>query len=113
MEMCQKIFKVTEVKEKLYRMTYLRPYTFMDDHCSDEECADMKFYLSFEKHVSLVKLDDDRVKRIKETNLFLGTDEEMKPFINIDVFHSFPCSQLELDQEMTWNEFPVLSLELI
>lgn len=113
MEMCQKIFKEKEVKEKLYKMTYLRPYMFMDDHCEDEECTDMKFCLTFEKHTGLVKLTDERVQRIKDTNLFLGSDEEMKSFIDIDVFQAFPCSQLELDQEMTWHEFPVLNLELI
>jgi hypothetical protein len=112
MDLCQIVFNETEVKHKLYNMTYLRPYMFMDDHCNDEECSDMKFYLTFEKHTGLVKLSDERVKRIKETNLFLGTEEEMKSFINIDAFHSFPCSQLELDQEMTWHEFPVISLEL-
>jgi hypothetical protein len=113
MELCQTIFKETEVRYKLYQMTYLRPYTFIDDHCNDEECSLEKLYLSFEKYTSLVKLDDDRVKRIKETNLFLGTEEEMKSFIDLDVLKSFPCSQLELDQEMAWHEFPVLSLELV
>jgi hypothetical protein len=113
METCQKLFEATEVKDKLYRMTYLRPYTFMDEHCHDEECDEMKFYVSFEKATSLVKLNDERVKRIMATNLFLGTDEEMKSFIQLDLFHSFPCDQLELDHEMTWHEFPVMSLELI
>lgn len=113
METCQKIFEETEVKYKLYKMTYLRPYTFMDEHCHDDECDEMKFYVSFEKVSSLVKLNDDRVKRIMETNLFLGTEEDMKSFIEIDLFHSFPCDQLELDHEMTWHEFPVLALELI
>ena len=83
METCQKLFEATEIKDKLYRMTYLRPYTFMDEHCHDEECDEMKFYVSFEKATSLVKLNDERVKRIMATNLFLGTDEQNTRLANI------------------------------
>lgn len=113
MEVCQKIFKETEVKEKLYIMTYLRPYTFVDEHCTDEECDEMKFYVSFKKTKSLVKLTDDRAKRVTEANMFLGSDEEMRSFIELNLFDAFPCDQIELDHEMTWHEFPVLNLELV
>jgi hypothetical protein len=111
MELCQTMFNESAIK--LYKMTYLRPYTFADDHCIDEECNEIKFFLSFEKKTGLVKLPDERVARIMDTNLFLGSEKEMDSFINLDVFHSFPCDKLELNQEMTWHEFPVLKLELV
>jgi hypothetical protein len=113
MELCQTVFQKHEVKNKLYYMTYLRPYTFVDEHCPDEECEDMKFYLAFKKTTSLIRLTDDRVRRILDTNTFLGSHDEMQSFVDPDVFNSFPCDQLELDHEMAWYTFPVLSLELV
>jgi hypothetical protein len=112
MNMCKKVFdkKERENPLKLYRMTYLRPYMFMDEHCDDEHCDDMKYCLSFERSTSLIQLTDRGAARIRETNLFLGDRDEMKSFINVDVFHSFPN---EFDENMEWFEFPVLSLELV
>jgi len=111
MNMCKKVFdkKERENPLKLYRMTYLRPYMFMDEHCDDEECDDMKYCLSFERATSLVQLTDRGAARIRETNLFLGDKEEMSAFIDADVFHSFPN---EFDENMEWYEFPVITLEL-
>jgi hypothetical protein len=112
MNMCKKVFdkKQRENPLKLYRMTYLRPYMFMDEHCDDEHCDDVKYCLSFERATSLIRLTDREAARIRETNLFLGERDEMKSFIDVDVFHSFPN---EFDENMEWFEFPVLSLELV
>lgn len=112
MNMCKKVFdkKERENPLKLYRMTYLRPYMFMDEHCDDEHCDDVKYCLSFERSTSLIQLTDRGAARIRETNLFLGDRDEMKAFINLDVFHSFPN---EFDENMEWFEFPVLSLDLV
>jgi hypothetical protein len=111
MNMCKKVFdkKERETPLKLYRMTYLRPYMFMDEHCDDEDCDDMKYCLSFERTTSLVQLTDRGAARIRETNLFLGDKEEMSAFVDVDVFHSFPN---EFDENMEWYEFPVITLEL-
>lgn len=114
MEICQTVFQKKEAPfEKLYRMTYLRPYTMMDNHCDDEDCDDMKFMLCFTKATGLIRLSDVRADRIKSDNLFAGSDEEMKQFIDLDVLRSFPCDLAELDSDIQWYEFPVLSLELV
>jgi hypothetical protein len=115
MEICQSVFtkKKEAALEKLYRMTYLRPYTFVDDHCEDEDCEDMIFRIAFTKVTHLVKLSDARVERIRTDNVFYGTDEDMKPFIEIQVLRSFPSDMAELDSDIQWYEFPVISLELI
>jgi hypothetical protein len=112
MNMCKKVFdkKERENPLKLYRMTYLRPYMFMDEHCENEDCDDMKYCLSFERATSLVQLTDRGAARIRETNLFLGDKEEMSAFIDVDVFHSFPN---EFDENMEWYEFPVMTLERV
>jgi hypothetical protein len=113
MNMCKKVFdkKEREVPPlKLYRMTYFRPYMFMDEHCDDEDCDDIKYCLSFERATSLIQLTDRGADRIRETNLFLGDRDDMKAFIELDVFHSFPN---EFDENMEWYEFPVLSLERV
>jgi hypothetical protein len=115
MEICQVVFtkKKEGSAEKLYRMTYLRPYTFVDDHCDDEDCEDMIFRISFTKVVALVKLSDTRVERIRTDHVFYGSDEDMKPFIDLQVLRSFPADLAELDSDIQWYEFPVISLELV
>jgi hypothetical protein len=115
MEICQSVFtkKKEGSAEKLYRMTYLRPYTFVDDHCDDEDCEDMIFRISFTKVVALVKLYDARVERIRTDHVFYGSDEDMKPFIELQVLRSFPADMAELDSDIQWYEFPVVSLELV
>ena len=114
MEICQSVFKKKEaLAEKLYRMTYLRPYTFVDDHCDDEDCEDMSFRISFTKVVHIVKLSDARADRIRTDNVFYGSDEDMKPFIDLQVLRSFPSDMADLDSDIQWYEFPVISLELV
>jgi len=111
MEICQKVFNQKE--DKLYRMTYLRPYTFVASHCEDEDCVDSKLMVSFEKATGLVRLSDNRVERIRQEHVFLGTEEDMKNFIDISILRSFPDDRDELDSELNWYEFPVISLETI
>lgn len=111
MELCQKIF--TQNEKKLYMMTFLRPYTFLEDHCEDEECLDSKMMISFTKVKSLVQLTDEHAKRIQDANLFLGNEEEMGAFIDVDVLNSFPNDAAEIGNDFHWYEFPVLSLERV
>ena len=115
MEICQVVFtkKKEGSAEKLYRMTYLRPYTFVDDLGEDEDCEDMIFRIAFTKVTHLIKLSDARVERIRTDNVFYGTDEDMKPFIELQVLRSFPADLAELDSDIQWYEFPVISLELV
>jgi hypothetical protein len=110
MELCQKIFQKKEAAEKLYRMTFLRPYTFTDDHCEDEDCMDYKFMIAFDKMTSLILLSDARAERIQEESLFRGSKEELDQFIQAEVLHAFPN---EIDSEFEWFEFPVLKLERV
>lgn len=110
MELCQKVFQQKEAAEKLYRMTFLRPYTFADDHCEDEDCMDSKFMIAFDKVSSLILLSDIRAERIKEESLFRGLKSELEEFIEPDVLHAFPN---EFDNEFEWFEFPVLKLERV
>jgi len=112
MNLCKKVFdaKETVSELKVYTMTYLRPYMFMDDHCTSEDCDDLKYCLSFQRVTSLVRLTDRGAARIRETNLFLGDKKSMKAFIDVDVFHSFPN---ECDENVEWYEFPVLALVLL
>lgn len=114
MEICQSVFnKKKEVsREKLYNMTYLRPYTFVDDHCDDEDCDDMLFRIAFTKVTHIIKLSDARAERIRTDHVFYGSDEDMKPFIDLQVLRSFPADMADLDSEIQWYEFPVVSLEL-
>lgn len=117
MEICQSVFNKNKEKEasseKLYRMTYLRPYTFIDDHCDDLDCEDMIFRIAFTKVEHIVKLSDARVERIRSNHVFYGSDEDMKPFIEMQVLRSFPSDMAELDSDIHWYEFPVISLELV
>jgi len=111
MELCQKLFNQNE--KKLYTMTYLRPYTFLDDHCDDDECLESKMMISFTKVSSLIQLTEEHAKRIQESNLFLGSEEEMGAFIDVDVLQSFPSDAAEIGNDFHWYEFPVLSIELV
>lgn len=111
MELCQTLFKATE--KKLYTMTYLRPYTFEDDHCEDMDCVDSKFYIAFTKATSLVQLTDDQAKTVQDEHLFHAPSEQLKAFIDPDVLRSFPLDNEELGSEIEWYEFPVISLTLV
>jgi hypothetical protein len=111
MEICQKVFHTKE--DKLYRMTYLRPYTFITSHCEDEECMDSKLLVSFEKAYALVRLSDNRAEQIREEHVFLGTEEQMNDFIDVNILRSFPEDREDLDSDLNWYEFPVISLETL
>jgi len=110
MELCQKIFQKKESEEKLYRMTYFRPYTFAEEHCDDEDCGDTKFMIAFDKVTSLILLSDARADRIRQESLFRGQKEELNEFIEPEVLHAFPS---EFDGEFEWFEFPVLKVERV
>ena len=114
MEIFQSVFtkKKEASREKLYNMTYLRPYTFLDDHCDDEDCEDMIFRIAFTKVTHIIKLSDARAERIRTDHVFYGSDEDMKPFIDLQVLRSFPSDMADLDSDIQWYEFPVVSLEL-
>ena len=110
MELCQKFFQKTE--QKLYTMTYLRPYTFEDDHCDDIDCVDSKFFIAFTKATSLILLTEEQAKTIQEEHVY-HTDDKTKSYIDLDVLRSFPRDNEELGSEIEWYEFPVLSLEAV
>jgi hypothetical protein len=113
MEICQSVFNKKEASaEKLYRMTYLRPYTFVDDHCDDEDCDDMIFRIAFTSVTHIIKLSDARADRIRTDHVFYWSNDEMKPFIEVQVLRSFPSDMAELDSDIQWYEFPVVSLDL-
>jgi hypothetical protein len=113
MELCQKLFKSKETEEKLYEMTYLRPYTFMDEHCDDEDCLDTKFLVAYNTIKSLILLTPARAERITEQSVFRGPKEELEHYIDPDLLRSFPNENEELGSEFEWFEFPVIKLELI
>ena len=92
-------------------MTYLRPYTFLTDHCEDIDCMDNKFCLAFSKITGNVMLTDRQLERIKEENVFRGTKEQLETFIDIDVLRSFPDDNESLGSEIEWFEFPVISIK--
>lgn len=110
MDLCKKLFDKKESNRKLYRMTYLRPFTFMDNHCHDEDCSEMMFFLSFTKVTTELFLEDKRVREIQASNMFKGTMEDMKEFIDIEVLRSFPNDLDDLGMDIQWYEFPVISL---
>lgn len=113
MELCQKLFEEKKEDEKWYEMTYLRPYTFGSDHCDEEDCMDMKLLVSFTKSKAFVRLTDRRVERIRETNMFMGSEDEMKMYIDIELLRSFPNDAEDLGLDLMWYEFPVLTLSLV
>ena len=112
MELCQALYNKKELEKKLYRMTYLAPYTFASEHCANEDCDDRTLQISFRKKTSLIQLDDAWAARIRAKNLFCGDDEEMAEFIDVDVLLAFPIESVDLGMGLEWFEFPVLSLEL-
>ena len=112
MGLCQAHNKKKELENKLYRMTYLAPYTFAAEHCANEECEDRTLHISFHKKTALVQLCDARVARIRAKNLFCGDEDEMIDFIDVDVLLAFPIESMDLGMGLDWFEFPVLSLEL-
>jgi len=111
MDLCKTAFDTKESEEKLYRMTFLKPYTFASEHC--EDCHESKLYVSFAETTALVRLNDRRAERIMEKHMFLGSSEEMKSFIDVNLLQCFPEDQEDLGLDFEWFEFPVLKLELV
>lgn len=112
MELCQTLFK--QKQEKLWRMTYLAPFAFVADHdCDDVDCDMRCIKISFTRKTALVQLTEVNARRILEKNMFLGTAEEMKPYVDVDILKNFPVEADDLGMPMEWDEFPVLALELI
>jgi hypothetical protein len=72
----------------------------------------MIFRISFTKVTHIIKLSDARAERIRTDNVFYGSDDDMKPFIELHVLRSFPSDMADLDSDIQWYEFPVISLEL-
>jgi hypothetical protein len=73
----------------------------------------MTFRIAFNKVVALIKLSDARAERFRTDHVFYGSDEDMKPFIDLQVLRSFPADMADLDSDIQWYEFPVISLELV
>jgi hypothetical protein len=113
MELCQALYKKKEQEKKLYRMTYLAPYTFATEHCADEDCDDRTLQISFHKKTALVQLCDARCARIRTKHMFCGEVDEMAEFIDVDVLLAFPIESVDLGMALDWFEFPVLELELV
>lgn len=112
MEICQTLFKQKEAN--LYRMTYLSPFTFTTDHeCEDIDCDIRTLKIAFVRKTALIHLTMDRVEKIRENNFFMGTEEEMREFIEVDVLKCFPVEANDIGMPMEWYEFPVLSLDLV
>ena len=112
MELCQTLFKRKEAN--LYRMTYLSPFTFTADHdCEDIECDMRTLKISFVRKTALVQLTGDRAEKIREKNIFIGDDEEIREFIEVDVLKCFPNEADDVGMPFEWFHFPVISLELI
>ena len=113
MELCQALYNKKELEKKLYRMTYLAPYTFVAGHeCDDEDCDMRSLKISFTHKTAPVLLTEAHAARIRAKNMFLGSTEEMRSYIDIDVMLAFPTESDDLAMPMEWFEFPVLSLEL-
>lgn len=112
MELCQALYKKRELENKLYRMTYLAPYTFASEHCAGEDCTDRSLNISFRKKTALIMLTNERAARIRAKHVFCSDPDEMAEFIDIDVLLAFPIESEDLGMALEWFEFPVLSLEL-
>jgi hypothetical protein len=83
----------------------------MDNHGQNDDCGEMMFFLSFTKVTTELFLIDRRVTEIRESNMFKGTLNEMKEFIDVEVLRSFPNDLDDLGSDIQWYEFPVISLE--
>lgn len=106
MELCKTVFETKKREKKLYKMTYLAPYTF-SAHC-DDGCPIMR--IGFEKKTGLVQLNEYDVKFIQTEHRFSPDEGNLESFINTDPLHCFPLESDSLDGIMEWWEFPVLSL---
>jgi len=108
LELCQAFFMKKKSEKKLYTMTYLRPYTFLTDHCEDIDCMDNKFCIAFSKVTGNVFLTERQLQQIRDDHVFRGN---LESFIDVDVLRSFPDDNESLGSELEWFEFPVISVE--
>jgi len=112
MEMWQTLFKQEKPDEKLYKMTYLSPLVFSDNHdCGDEDCVHARsINIGFVKKTALVKMKPERAEEILEENCFVGDDIEQ--FIETTVLAHHQEFDIEIP-EFEWDTFPVLKLEVV
>lgn len=114
MELCQTLFQKKESEKKIYTMTYLAPFVFVADHeCDDVDCDGRWLKISFTRKTALVQLTEAHAARILAKNMFLGSMDEMRSYIDLDVFKNFPNEVDEIGMPIEWDEFPVLGLELV
>jgi hypothetical protein len=106
MELCKKVFEKKKLEKKLYRMTYLAPYTF---RAEGEDFPILRF--GFEKKTGLVQLDDYHVKFIQAEYRFSSEEGNLESFIDTSPLRSFPFESDSFEGIMEWWEFPVVSLE--
>ena len=110
LELCQSLYRQEKPDEKLYRMTYLSPVVFSDDHdCDDDDCPHTRsLNIGFVKKTALVKMKPDRAKAILEENCYTGDD--IDDFIDIGVLQHHQEYEMEIP-EFEWDTFPVLKMD--
>jgi hypothetical protein len=106
MELCKKVFEKKKLEKRLYKMTYLAPYTF---RAEGEDFPILR--IGFEKKSGLVQLNEFDVKFIQMYHKFTSDEGNLENFINTDPLHCFPLESDSLDGIIEWWEFPVVSLE--
>lgn len=103
MELCKKIFEEKKLEKKVYKMTYLAPFTFRSE---EDEFPVLK--MGFEKRSGLVQLSEAGVQFVRTMHKFSIDEGDISQFITPDPYQSFPC---ENEEYIEWIEFPVLALE--
>lgn len=107
MDLCKTVFEAKKREKKLYKMTYLAPYTFRA-HCDDGYPI---LRIGFQKKTGLVQLNEYDVKFIQDEHRFSPDEGSLESFIDTDPLSCFPLESDSLDGIIEWWEFPVLSLE--
>ena len=107
MDLCKTVFEMKKREKKLYKMTYLAPYTFKA-HCDDGYPI---MRIGFQKKTGLVQLNEHDVKFIENHHRFTNDEGDIESFIDTDPLSCFPMESDSLDGIIEWWEFPVLSLE--
>ena len=106
MDLCKTVFETKKREKKLYKMTYLAPYTF---HADGDGYPVLR--IGFQKKTGLVQLNEHDVKFIEHHHRFTNDEGDLESFIDTDPLSCFPLESDSLDGVMEWWEFPVLSLE--
>jgi hypothetical protein len=106
MDLCKTVFEAKKREKKLYKMTYLAPYTF---HAEGEGYPILR--IGFQQKTGLVQLNEHDVKFIEHHHRFTNDEGDIESFIDTDPLSCFPLESDSLDGVMEWWEFPVLSLE--